>query len=88
MNIQPDIFDYLETTSLEPHDDYTSTFTYAEQKQIWNRIKSQEQEIERLHNIIKEVREYIEKNEWLLKEMGFHYKDIYKILDKTGLEGK
>ena len=60
MNIQPDIFDYLETTSLEPHDNYTSTFTYAEQKQIWNRIKSQEQENIRLHNIIKEVREYLE----------------------------
>lgn len=27
-----DLLNYLETTSLEPHDDYTSEFTYKEQK--------------------------------------------------------
>ena len=54
MNIEPDIFDYLETTSLEPHDDYTSEITYKDQKIIWNRLKTQQKEIERLNNIINE----------------------------------
>ena len=48
MNIEPDIFDYLETTSLEPHEDYTSEITYKDQKIIWKRLKEQDKEIERL----------------------------------------
>lgn len=49
MNIEPDIFDYLQTTSLEPHDDYTSEITYKDQKIIWNRLQEQDKEIERLN---------------------------------------
>lgn len=48
MNIEPDIFDYLETTALEPHDDYTSEITYKDQKIIWKRLKEKDKEIERL----------------------------------------
>ena len=59
MNIEPDIFDYLETTSLEPHDDYTSEFTYAEQKQIWNRIKEQKRQIQELTNNWNELEEWV-----------------------------
>ena len=62
MNIEPDIFDYLETTSLEPHDDYTSEFTYAEQKQIWNRIKEQKQQITQLTNNWNELEEWVSKH--------------------------
>lgn len=61
MNIEPDIFDYLETTSLEPHDDYTSEFTYAEQKQIWNRIKEQKQQIQELTNNWNELEEWVKE---------------------------
>ena len=50
MNIEPDIFDYLQTTSLEPHDDYTSEITYKDQKIIWNRLQEQDKEIEKLEN--------------------------------------
>lgn len=30
------ILNYLETTSLEPHDDYSSEFTYKDQKYYTN----------------------------------------------------
>lgn len=59
MNIEPDIFDYLETTSLEPHDDYTSEISYKDQKIIWNRLKTQQNEINRLNNIINELEAWI-----------------------------
>ena len=64
MNIEPDIFDYLETTSLEPHDDYTSEISYKDQKIIWNRLKTQQKEIERLNNIINELEKYLEENKY------------------------
>ena len=34
-----DILNYLETTSLEPHDDYVSEFSYKDQKTLWKYIK-------------------------------------------------
>ena len=34
-----DILNYLETTSLEPHDDYVSEFSYKERKTLWKYIK-------------------------------------------------
>lgn len=34
-----DILNFLETTSLEPHDDYTSEFSYKDQKLLWTYIK-------------------------------------------------
>ena len=61
MNIEPDIFDYLETTSLEPHDDYTSEISYKDQKIIWNRLKTQQKEIERLNNIINELEKWLDE---------------------------
>ena len=80
MNIEPDIFDYLETTSLEPHDDYTSEFTYAEQKQIWNRIKEQKRQIQELTN------NWNELEEWLLNhyevENTTQNECIDEVLDK------
>lgn len=54
MNIEYDIFKHLEITSLDPHDDYVDSITYSEQKQIWNRLKEKDKEIERLNNKIKE----------------------------------
>lgn len=72
MNIEPDIFDYLETTSLEPHDDYTSEFTYAEQKQIWNRIKEQKQQIQELTNNWNELEDILKiKKERILNEPDY-----------------
>lgn len=48
---------YLETTSLEPHDDYTSEFTYKDQKILWEYIK----ELQRKNKIL----EYIKSGEYL-----------------------
>ena len=48
---------YLETTSLEPHDDYTSEFTYKDQKILWEYIK----ELQRKNEIL----EYIKSGEYL-----------------------
>ncbi len=38
------ILNYLETTSMEPHDDYTSEFSYKEQKVLRKYIKQLQQE--------------------------------------------
>ena len=46
MNEEESILNYLETTSLEPHDDYTSEFTYKEQKLLWNYIKQLKKQLE------------------------------------------
>lgn len=48
MNIEltdlEEILLYLETTSLEPHNDYTSEFTYKDQKILYKYIKELQQE--------------------------------------------
>ena len=42
------MLNYLETTSMEPHDDYTSEFSYKEQKVLWKYIKELQQKNEEL----------------------------------------
>ncbi len=42
------ILNYLETTSLEPHDDYSSEFTYKDQKILYKYIKQLQQENKQL----------------------------------------
>ena len=46
------ILNYLETTSLEPHDDYSSEFTYKDQKILYKYIKQLQQENEKLTGVI------------------------------------
>lgn len=52
MNIEltdlEEILLYLETTSLEPHNDYTSEFTYKDQKILYKYIKELQQENKQL----------------------------------------
>lgn len=51
------ILNYLETTSLEPHDDYTSEITYKDQKILYKYIKQLQQENQQLKtnwNMLKE----------------------------------
>ena len=48
------ILNYLETTSLEPHDDYSSEFTYKDQKILYKynkKIKSKKKLLIELINI-------------------------------------
>ena len=75
MKIEPDIFDYLETTSLEPHDDYTSEITYKDQKIIWNKLKEKDKEIERLKEQIK-----------LMEELCNKYEETINILERDDKE--
>lgn len=88
MNIEPDIFDYLETTSLEPHDDYTSEITYKDQKIIWKRLKEKDKEIERLNNIINELEKYLNEQiqkSWEIEEQC--YEDIESKLQELKGDG-
>lgn len=53
------ILNYLETTSMEPHDDYTSEFSYKEQKVLWKYIKQLQQENKKYKEVIDKAIEYI-----------------------------
>ena len=46
------ILNYLDTTSMEPHDDYTSEFSYKEQKVLWKYIKQLQQENKEYKEVI------------------------------------
>lgn len=62
MNELESILNYLETTSLEPHDDYTSEFTYKEQKMLWNYIKQLKEQLEASEKARKESIELLKKH--------------------------
>lgn len=60
MNELEDILNYLETTSLEPHDDYVSEFSYKDQKTLWKYIKELQQENQKLKKQLEErPKEYV-----------------------------
>lgn len=82
MNIEPDIFDYLQTTSLEPHDDYTSEITYKDQKIIWNRLQEQDKEIEKLNNNWNKLKEWA--NEPKVCICHYHILDKMNEIEKRG----
>ena len=81
MNIEitdlDNILNYLETTSLEPHDDYSSEFTYKEQKILYKYIKQLQQENKKL----KEVIDKLEKKIKVLKQYDFDKVGRYELLD-------
>lgn len=87
MNIEitdlDNILNYLETTNLEPHDDYSSEFTYKEQKILYKYIKQLQQE----NKILKENAEHndkvVDKVNWenqLLKKENKQLKDNWNKL--------
>lgn len=49
------ILNHLETTSLEPHDDYSSELTYKDQKILYKYIKQLEQENKQLKEVIDNI---------------------------------
>ena len=55
------VLNYLETTSMEPHDDYTSEFSYKEQKVLWKYIKELQQKNQKYKEVFDKVEEYIKK---------------------------
>ena len=56
------ILNYLETTSLEPHDDYTSEITYKDQKLLYWYIKRLQQENQQLKLINKKYERLDNRN--------------------------
>ena len=57
------ISNYLETTSLEPHDDYSSVFTYKEQKILYKYIKQLQQGNKQLKGNWNKLREWLKEYE-------------------------
>lgn len=53
------ILNYLETTSLESHDDYTSEITYKDQKILYRYIKELQQENKQLKDNWNKLKEFI-----------------------------
>lgn len=88
MNIEltnlEEILLYLETTSLEPHDDYTSEFTYKDQKILYKYIKELQKENKQLKENWNELKDYISiklyNTEYLQKICGCRIDDIDHIL--------
>ena len=67
---------YLETTSLEPHDDYTSEFTYKEQKILYEYITKLENDKTKLQNNWNELNKFIEEEKnRLATQVSNTYKD-------------
>lgn len=56
-----DILNYLETTSLEPHDDYVSEFSYKEQKTLCKYIKDLQLKNQELKKQLEEINNFINK---------------------------
>lgn len=78
------ILNYLETTSLEPHDDYTSEFTYKDQKILYKYIKQLQQENQQLKDNWNTLWQYILEKD----NRGYEKVYIEDILDKMQeLEG-
>ena len=65
-----DILNYLETTSLEPHDDYVSEFSYKDQKTLWKYIKELQQENQELKKQLEEMdsKLFFTKNELEMRQ--------------------
>lgn len=58
------ILNYLETTSMEPHDDYTSEFSYKEQKVLWKYIKELQQENQKQKEVIDKAIMYVNSTKY------------------------
>lgn len=82
------ILNYLETTSLEPHDDYSSEFTYKDQKILYKYIKQLQQEVKKQKAQIEKYQKALDEtmsekidiqNNWnKLKEIIKKKQDYYR----------
>ena len=73
------ILNYLETTSMEPHDDYTSEFSYKEQKVLWEYIKQLEWENQKLKKQLEVGKEQYND----VVEEKEKYKEIFEKVEST-----
>lgn len=82
------ILNYLETTSLESHDDYSSEFTYKDQKILYKYIKQLQQEVKKQKAQIEKYQKALDEtmsekidiqNNWnKLKEIIKKKQDYYR----------
>lgn len=85
------MLNYLETTSMEPHDDYTSEFSYKEQKVLWKYIKELQQKNQKYKEVIDKAIMYVNstrysdinglqkysiKGFWFIKELEDILKEV------------
>lgn len=70
------ILNHLETTSLEPHDDYTSEITYKDQKILYKYIKNLQQENQQLKKQLYELGGVDEFNKHLLTQQDEFIKHL------------
>lgn len=82
MNELEDILNYLETTSMEPHDDYTSEFSYKEQKVLWKYIKQLQQENKKYKEVIDKAINYIMNTDCVTWDNSSH-EDLLNILKEV-----
>lgn len=74
------ILDYLETTSLEPHDDYSSEFTYKDQKILYKYIKQLQQENKKQKEVIDKVIELINRMDKECEEEGCSFVNLIEVI--------
>lgn len=77
------ILNYLETTSLEQHDDYSSEFTYKDQKILCKYIKQLQQENKILKENAENNDKVVDKVNWenmLLKKENKQLKNLIDII--------
>lgn len=79
MNELESILNYLETTSMEPHDDYISDFSYKEQKVLWKYIKELQQKNKKQKEVIDKSIKCIDYNNRYRNGA-----DIYQFVDIKG----
>ena len=80
------ILNYLETTSMEPHDDYTSEFSYKEQKVLWKYIKQLQQENKKCKEVIDKAIAIIDECKLLMPhefDCGEEIEQIEKLLKEV-----
>ena len=101
MNIEltdlEEILLYLETTNLEPHNDYTSEFTYKDQKILYKYIKELQQENKHLDEVNCKLRKtnerlkdnWIELRKWIVyNKHNENTEQHYLVVDYGTLLGK
>ena len=87
MNIEitdlDNILNYLETTSLEPHDDYSSEFTYKEQKILYKYIKQLQQENKQLKERMLWAKNDLEKTMSIISSRPIRIDELFQRLEYT-----
>ena len=76
------ILNYLETTSLEPHDDYTSEITYKDQKILYRYIKELQQENKKLNGSMQTYNILLKANTEENKRLKDNWNKLKEYIEK------